>query len=177
MPFLSSINFKAENRTVAPETILNYLKTCEEAYLLYRFKSQDINGKKMLKVNEKYYVADHGLREAVIGSNLQNVEIVLENIVGLELLRRGYKVCVGRVGTKEIDFVGEKQGDKLYIQVCCLLSDEAAIQREFGPLLEVRDNYPKIVLYQEGSFRGNYEGIPAMRIEDWLMEEVSKHGQ
>ena len=177
MPFLSSINFKAENRTVAPETILNYLKACEEAYLLYRFKSQDINGKKVLKVNEKYYAADHGLREAVIGANLQNVEIILENIVGLELLRRGYKVCVGRVGTKEIDFVGEKQGDKLYIQVCCLLSDEAAIQREFGPLLEVRDNYPKIVLYQEGSFRGNYEGIPAMRIEDWLMEEVSKHGQ
>ena len=177
MPFLSSISFKAENRTVAPETILNYLKACEEAYLLYRFKSQDINGKKVLKVNEKYYVADHGLREAVIGANLQNVESILENIVGLELLRRGYKVCVGRVGTKEIDFVGEKQGDKLYIQVCCLLSDEATIQREFGSLLEVRDNYPKIVLYQEGSFRGNYEGILAMRIEDWLIEEVSKHGQ
>ncbi len=169
--------FKAENRTVAPETILNYLKACEEAYLLYRFKRQDINGKKVLKVNEKYYVADHGLREAVIGSNLQNVEIILENIVGLELLRRGYKVCVGRVGTKEIDFVGEKQGDKLYVQVCYLLSDEVTIQREFGSLLEVRDNYPKIVLYQEGSFRGNYEGIPAMRIEDWLMDEGSKHGQ
>ena len=160
--------FKAENRTVAPETILNYLKACEEAYLLYRLKIQDINGKKVLKVNEKYYVADHGLREAVIGANLQNVEIVLENIVSLELLRRGYKVCVGRVGTKEIDFVGEKQGDKLYVQVCYLLSDEATIQREFGSLLEVRDNYPKLVLYKEGSFRRNYEGIPAIRIEDWL---------
>ena len=144
---------------------------CEDAYLLHRFKSQDINDKKVQKVNEKYYVADHGLREAVIGSNLQNVEIVLENIVGLELLRRGYKVCVGRVGAKEIDFVGEKQGDKLYVQVCYLFSDEATIQREFGSLLEVRDNYPKIVLYQEGSFRGNYEGIPAMRIEDWLAEK------
>lgn len=163
--------FKAENRTVAPETILNYLKACEEAYLLYRFKSQDINGKKVLKVNEKYYVADHGLREAVIGLNLQNVEIILENIVGLELLRRGYKVCVGRVGTKEIDFVGERQGDKLYIQVCYLLRDEATVQREFGSLLEVRDNYPKLVLYQEGSFQGNYEGIPAVRIEDWLMRK------
>ena len=163
--------FKAENRTVAPETILNYLKACEEAYLLYRLKIQDINGKKVLKVNEKYYVADHGLREAVIGANLQNVEIVLENIVSLELLRRGYKVCVGRVGTKEIDFVGEKQGDKLYVQVCYLLSDEATIQREFGSLLEVRDNYPKLVLYKEGSFRRNYEGIPAIRIEDWLAEK------
>lgn len=163
--------FKAENRTVAPETILNYLKACEESYLLYRLKSQDINGKKVLKVNEKYYVADHGLREAVIGENLQNVEIILENIVGLELLRRGYKVCVGRVGTKEIDFVGEKQGDKLYVQVCYLLNDETTIQREFGSLLEVRDNFPKLVLYQEGSFRGNYEGIPAVRIEDWLTGE------
>lgn len=164
--------FKAENRTVAPETILNYLKACEEAYLLYRFKSQDINGKKVLKVNEKYYVADHGLREAVVGANLQNVEIILENIVGLELLRRGYRVCVGRVGTKEVDFVGEKQGDKLYVQVCYLLSDEATIQREFGSLLAVRDNYPKLVLYQEGSFRGNYEGIPAVRIEDWLASSM-----
>lgn len=161
--------FKAENRTVAPETILNYLKACEEAYLLYRFKNQDINGKKILKINDKYYAADHGLREAVIGANLQNAEIILENIVGLELLRRGYKVCVGRVGTKEIDFVGEKQDDKLYVQVCYLLNEETTIQREFDSLLEVRDNYPKIVLYQESSFRGNYEGIPAVRIEDWLL--------
>ena len=86
----------------------------------------------------------------------------------LELLRRGYKVCVGCVETKGIDFVGEKQGDKLYVQVYYLLSDEATIQREFGSLLDVRDNYPKLVLYKEGSFRGNYEGIPAIRIEDWL---------
>lgn len=138
--------------------------------MLYRLKSQDINGKKVLKVNEKYYVVDHGLREAIIGANLQNIEIVLENIVGLELLRRGYKVSVGRVGTKEIDFVAEKSDDKLYVQICYLLSDESTIQREFGSLLEIRDNYPKIVLYKEGYFRGNYEGIPAVKIEDWLKE-------
>lgn len=162
--------FKSEGRVVAPETILNYLKACEEAYLLYRFKSQDINGKKILKVNEKYYTADHGLREAVIGANLQNMEIVLENIAALELLRRGWKVSVGRVGEREIDFVAEKQGDKLYVQVCYLLNDEATVQREFGSLLDVRDNYPKIVLYKEGSFRGSYEGIPAIRIEDWLTD-------
>lgn len=164
--------FKAEQRTVAPETILNYLKACEEAYLLYRLKSQDINGKKMLKVNEKYFVVDHGLREAAIGENLQNTEIILENIAGLELLRRGYKVCVGRVGTKEIDFVGDKNGDKLYVQVCYLLNDEATIQREFGSLLEIRDNYPKMVLYKESSFKGKYEGIPAVKIEDWLLGKI-----
>ncbi len=76
----------------------------------------------------------------------------------------------GRVGTKEIDFVAEKSGDKLHVQVSYLLSDESTIQRECGSLLEIRDNYPKIVLYKEGSFRGNYEGIPAMKIEDWLKE-------
>ena len=161
--------FKAEKRTVSPETILNYLKACEEAYLLYRLKSQDVNGKKLLKVNEKYYVADHGLREAVVGSNLKNAEIILENIVGLELLRRGYKICVGRVGDKEIDFVGEKDGDKIYIQVCYLLNEESTVNREFGSLLDVKDNFPKYVLYKEGSFKGNYEGIPALKIEDWLI--------
>lgn len=132
-------------------------------------KSQDINGKKILKVNEKYYVVDHGLREAVIGANLQNTEIILENIVGLELLNRGYKICVGRVGEKEIDFVAEKGGNKLYVQVCYLLNDESTIQREFASLLEIRDNYPKVVLYKESVFRGNYEGIPAIKIEDWLL--------
>lgn len=161
--------FKSENRTVAPETVLNYLKACEEAFLLYRFKSCDINGKKILKVNEKYYAADHGLREAVIGQNLQNIELVLENIVAMELLRRGYTVSVGRVGAKEIDFIGEKNGEKLYVQVCYLLSEESTVNREFGSLLEIRDNYPKIVLYKDGSFKGSYEGIPAVRIEDWLM--------
>jgi len=161
--------FKAENRTVAPETILNYLKACEESYLLYRLKSQDVNGKKMLKVNEKYYVVDHGLREAVVGANLKNAEIVLENIVGLELMRRGYKVCVGRVGEKEVDFVGEKNDEKLYLQVCYMMNEESTIKREFGSLLDVKDNYPKFVLYKESSFKGNYEGIPAMKIEDWLV--------
>ena len=162
---------KAERRTVAPETILNYLKACEDAFLLYRLKSLDVNGKKLLKVNEKYYAADHGLREAIIGGNLRNAEIILENIVGLELLRRGYKVSVGRVGEKEIDFVGEKDEGKLYIQVCYILNDESTINREFASLLEIRDNYPKYVLYKESSFQGNYEGIQVIRVEDWLMEK------
>ena len=166
--------FKAEKRTVAPETILNYLKACEEAYLLYRLKSQDVNGKKQLKINEKYYVADHGLREAAVGSNLQNTEIILENIVCLELLRRGYKVYVGRIGDREIDFVGEKDGDKLYLQVCYLLNKESTAEREFSSLLDVKDNYPKFVLCKESSFKGNYEGIPVVRIEDWLMGETAQ---
>jgi len=164
--------FKTEKRIVAPETILNYLKACEEAFLLYRLKSIDINGKKILRVNEKYYVADHGLREAVVGENLKNAEIVLENIIGLELLRRGYKVSVGRVGDTEIDFVGEKSGEKIYLQVCYLLDSEKTVEREFRSLLDVRDNYPKFVIYKSGSFSGNMEGIPAVSAEDWLLGKV-----
>jgi predicted AAA+ superfamily ATPase len=160
---------KDEKRAISPETVLNYLKYCGEACLLLRLKSQDIAGKKMLKVNEKYYVADHGLRQAVVGENLQNIELVLENIVALELLRRGFRICVGYIGEREIDFVGEKNGEKIYVQVCYLLNEESTISREFSPLLDVRDNYPKFVIYKDGAFKGNYEGIPAVRIEDWLL--------
>jgi len=162
--------FKSENRTVAPETILNYLKACENAYLLYRLKSQDVNGKKVLKVNEKYYVADHGLREAVIGDNLQNIEIVLENIVGLELLRRGYQVYVGRVDTKEVDFVGEKNGEKLYVQVCYLLASPETVQREFGVYEGVRDNFPKYVVSMD-TLNLSRDGIRHKSIQEFLLME------
>jgi len=165
--------FKQEKRVVAPETILNYLKACEEAFLFKRLSYQDVIGKKALNVNEKYYVADHGLREAVSGANLKNQEVILENIVCLELIRRGYNVKVGRsAGDKEIDFVCEKGSDKLYVQVCYILSEEKTIEREFASLLSVKDNYPKIVLYKESSFKGNYEGIPAVDIEKWLLEST-----
>ena len=87
----------------------------------------------------------------------------------MELFRRGYKISVGRVGDKEIDFVGEKDGDKLYVQVCYLLNEESTINREFGSLLEIKDNYPKVVLYKDSLFKGNYEGIPAVKLEEWLL--------
>jgi predicted AAA+ superfamily ATPase len=162
--------FRRENRVVAPETILNYIKACEEAFLFLRMTYQDVIGKKALNVNEKYYVADHGLREAVSGTNLKNQEIILENIVCLELLRRGYDVKIGRsTGEREIDFVCEKNAEKLYVQVCYILSEEKTIKREFASLLDIKDNHPKIVLYKESSFMGNYEGIPAVNIEKWLL--------
>ena len=160
--------FKAEKRIVAPETILNYLKYCEEAFLLFRMKNQDINGKKLLNVSEKYYVVDHSLSQAVAGANLKNIEIILENIVGLELLRRGYSIRVGRVDDIEIDFVGEKDGDKLYLQVCYILDGEKTLEREFRSLLKIKDNFPKCVLYKESSFKGNYEGVLAVKLSDWL---------
>ena len=100
-----SYNLKNEQRTVAPETILNYIRYCCEAYLFYQVKREDLQGKQLLASNEKYYIADHGNREAVFGGNMRDIDLILENIVYLELLRRGYEVTVGRMGDKEIDFV------------------------------------------------------------------------
>ena len=137
---------KSERRTVAPETILNYLKGCEEAFLFHRIGRFDVLGKRMLQVNEKYYLADHGLREAVYGNNERDIELVLENMVCLELLRRGYKISVGRVRDKEIDFVCDLHNQRIYVQVCYLLASEETVQREFGSLSEISDNYPKYVV-------------------------------
>lgn len=106
---------KSEQRTVVPETILNYIKYCCDAYLFYQVKWEDLQGKQILASNEKYYIADHGLREAVFGGNMRDINLILENIVYLELMRRGYKVTVGRTGDKEIDFVCDHQGEKLYV--------------------------------------------------------------
>ena len=108
---------KNEQRTVAPETILNYIKYCCEAYLFYQVKREDLQGKQILASNEKYYIADHGIREAVFGGNTRDINLILENIVYLELLRRGYEVTVGRMDNKEIDFVCNRRDEKLYVQV------------------------------------------------------------
>lgn len=99
---------------MATETIINYVKACTDAFLFYQVKRQDIQGKKLLAINEKYYVADHGIREAVFGGNMKDINLILENIVYLELLRRGYKVSIGKVDTKEIDFICENRIKNLY---------------------------------------------------------------
>lgn len=137
---------KSERRTVAPETILNYIRYCTDAYLFYQVNRQDLQGKQILSTNEKYYMADHGLREAVFGGNLRDINLILENIVYMELLRRGYTVTVGKSGDKEIDFVCQKQNEKLYVQVCYLLASEETIKREFGVYDTIPDNFPKYVV-------------------------------
>ena len=137
---------KSERRTVAPETILNYIRYCTDAYLFYQVNRQDLQGKQILSTNEKYYMADHGLREAVFGGNMRDINLILENIVYMELLRRGYTVTVGKAGDKEIDFVCQKQNEKLYIQVCYLLASDETIKREFGVYDTIPDNFPKYVV-------------------------------
>ena len=161
---------KSEGRSVAPETVLGYLKACTDAFLFYQVKRQDIQGKKILTVNEKYYVADHGVREAVFGGNLRDINLVLENIVYMELLRRGYTVTVGKVGDKEIDFVCEQQGQKLYIQVAYLLALEETVQREFGVYSRIRDNFPKYVVTLD-EFDMSRDGIRHRNIRDFLLEQ------
>ena len=160
---------KSEGRSVSPETVLSYIKACTDAFLFYQVKRQDLKGKKILTVNEKYYVADHGIREAEFGGNKKDINLVLENIVYMELLRRGYTVTVGKVGDKEIDFVCEDQGNKLYIQVAYLLASEDTIQREFGVYDRVRDNFPKYVVTLD-EFDMSRDGIKHRNIRDFLLE-------
>lgn len=162
---------KNEGRTVAPETILNYIKACADAFLFYPVKRQDLKGKKILNVSEKYYIADHGIREAVFGGNLKDINLILENIVFMELLRHGYHVTVGKIGNKEIDFIGERQKEKIYIQVSYLLASEETIKREFDVYSEVKDNYPKFVVSMD-EIDLSRNGIRHMNIRDFLsMEE------
>ena len=160
---------KSEGRSMATETIINYVKACTDAFLFYQVKRQDIQGKKLLAINEKYYVADHGIREAVFGGNMKDINLILENIVYLELLRRGYKVSIGKVDTKEIDFICEKQDKKIYIQVTYLLAAEETIQREFGVYNEITDNYPKYVLSLD-EFDMSRNGIIHKNIRDFLTD-------
>lgn len=160
---------KSEGRSMATETIINYVKACTDAFLFYQVKRQDIQGKKLLAINEKYYVADHGIREAVFGGNMKDINPILENIVYLELLRRGYKVSIGKVDTKEIDFICEKQDKKIYIQVTYLLAAEETIQREFGVYNEITDNYPKYVLSLD-EFDMSRNGIIHKNIRDFLTD-------
>lgn len=161
---------KNEGRRVSPETVLNYLKACSDAFLFYQVRRQDLQGKKILTVNEKYYVADHGIREAVVGGNMRDINLVLENIVFMEALRRGYSVTVGKVGEREIDFVCERHGEKFYIQVTYLLAAEETVQREFGVYEHVQDNFPKYVVSLD-EFDMSRNGVRHYNIRDFLLAE------
>lgn len=162
--------FKSEKRNVAPDTILNYIKYCCDAYLFYQVKREDLQGKQILASNEKYYIADYGIRESVFGGNMKDINLTLENIVYMELLRRGYEVRVGRNGNKEIDFVCHKRNEKIYIQVTYLLASEETIQREFGVYDDIQDNFPKYVVSLD-EFDMSRNGIKHRNIREFLLEK------
>lgn len=162
---------KAEHRALDNETVYSYLEKLEKAYLLHRCSRYDLQGKELLKTQEKFYLADVALRYSVLGYDGDTVASSLENIVYLELCRRGYTVYVGKTGDSEIDFVAVRQNEKIYVQVTQTISSEKTEKREYERLLEIRDNYPKYVLTADAFAGGNYEGIRTMHIADFLLSQ------
>lgn len=160
---------KSENRKIDNETVYSYLKKLEKAYLIHRCSRCDLQGKELLRTQEKFYLADTSLRYSVLGYNTDSVAASLENVVFLELCRRGYTVQIGKIPDGEIDFVASKQNEKLYVQVTQEIKSEKTEKREYERLLEIQDNYPKYVLLTDDFAGGNYQGIKTMHIADFLL--------
>lgn len=162
---------KAEHRALDNETVYSYLEKLEKAYLLHRCSRYDLQGKEILKTQEKFYLADTSLRYSVLGYNADSVATSLENVVYLELCRRGYAVNIGKTSDGEIDFVATRQNEKVYVQVTQQIASEKTERREYERLLEIRDNYPKYVLRTDEFAGGNYEGIKTMHVADFLLSD------
>ena len=162
---------KSEHRTIDNETVYNYLEKLESAYILHRCSRYDVQGKELLKTQEKFYLADSSFKYSVLGYNDQSVAAMLENVVYLELLRRGYEVCIGKTPNGEIDFIATRQNDKLYIQITKEIKSEKTEKREYDRLLEINDNYPKYLLTTDDFAGGNYQGIKTMHIADFLLSK------
>ncbi len=162
---------KSEQRKIDNETVYSYLEKLQKAYILHRCSRYDLQGKSILKTQEKFYLADISLRYAVLGYTIDSVASSLENIVYLELKRRGYDVCIGKYKDKEIDFVATKQNEKIYVQVTQEIKSEKTQKREYEQLLEIKDNYPKYVVLTDDFAGGNYQGIKTMHITDFLLSK------
>lgn len=164
--------FKSQHRKVDPSTIYHYLNALSDAFIINRIRRYDIQGKEILQTNEKYYLGDVSLAYAAFGYKDRMISGILENIVLLELQRRGYSVYVGKLGDKEIDFVAEKQNEKLYVQVAFKITDaESTINREFAPLLTIKDQYPKYVVTMDDFWQDNIEGVRHVYLPDFLLGE------
>lgn len=167
---ISSITafFKSEERMVDKETLYNYISYLEKAYIIYRANRYDIQGKEVLKTQEKYYLSDQSLKYSMLSFNSKMIASVLENIVFLELRRRNYDVYIGKFKTKEIDFVATKNSKKIYVQVCRNLPEDS--DREIQNLKEIEDNYPKYIVTLDKYDSGNIEGIEIVYLEDFLLK-------
>ena len=160
---------KQEMVNLSVNTIYNYLKFFENACLIYQVKREDLQGKKILKYDEKYYLPDLGFRQSIIGNNQRDITRVIENIVYMELLRRGYEITIGKVGNLEVDFVCKMQSKLIYIQVSYLLASEETIEREFAPLKNINDNFPKYVITMD-EVDMSHDGINHLNLVDFLMD-------
>lgn len=161
--------FKSQNRKIDLNTVYNYLNALEGAFIIYRIPRYDVKGKEILKTQEKYFVGDQSLLYAVMGFRDRLISGVLENIVMLELKRRGYRVFVGKSDDKEIDFIAEKNEKKVYVQVAYKMTEPSTIDREFNPLIEIKDNHPKYVVTMDEIWKDNIEGIQHKHIADFLL--------
>ena len=161
---------KNEQRSISAETFYNYIDYCQTACLLHLVSREDIMGKRILQFQEKMYIVDHGFREAIYGSNMRDINQVLENIVYIELCRRGYRIFVGKADAMEVDFIAIKNTERIYVQVTYLLASEETVEREFGVLEKIPDNYPKYVLSMD-KFDFSREGIIHKNVITFLMEE------
>ena len=160
---------KSEKRTISVEAIYNYLEWLEKAFIIYRCKRYDLQGKSVLKTQEKFYLADQSIKYALYGFNPTSIASMLENIVFFELKRRGYDVYIGKNLDKEIDFVAIKRDEKIYVQVCRELPKES--NREIANLMEIKDHFPKIVVTLDDYASGNINGIKIIHLVDFLLNE------
>lgn len=163
--------FKSEQRKIDNETVYSYLEKLQKAYIFHKCSRYDLQGKNILKTQEKFYLADVSLRYSELGYAVDSIASSLENIVYLELKRRGYNVYIGKTKDKEIDFVATKQNEKIYVQVTQEIKSEKIQKSEYEQLLEIRDNYPKYVVMADDFAGGNYEGIKTMNIVDFLLSK------
>lgn len=161
---------KSEHRTVSVESVYNYLKWLEQAFIIYPCQRYDLQGKTLLKTQEKFYLADVSLKYSLLGYNRKMLDGALENIVFLELKRRGYDVCIGKNEAKEIDFVATRRDERLYVQVCVQLPSDS--DREVGNLMELSDHYPKYVVTLDRMATGNENGIKIVHLSDFLLSEA-----
>ncbi len=162
--------FTSNGRKVSDHTVGDYVEALTESFIFYEVERFDVGGKALLKTNKKYYIVDTGLRNYLLPKNRLDLGYVIENIVYLELKRRGYKINVGKLGDKEIDFVVQKNGVLEYYQVSLNMSDETTFEREISPLKQIKDNYRKIILTLDKYSVGNYSGIEVINLIDWLLK-------
>jgi len=160
---------KSQRMALSVETVQNYLSYICSTFALYKVQRYDIKGKRLLELHEKYFLGDIGLRHALLGYREADISGILENIVFLELKRQGYEVFIGKLGSFEIDFIATKNNEKIYIQVCYLLASPDTIEREFRPLLTIKDNYPKYVISMDTIFGNDFEGIKRLNVVDFLL--------
>ena len=160
---------KGEGRALSVESIYNYLEWLEKAFVIYRCRRYDLQGKSVLKTQEKFYLADQSLKYCIMGFNPKSIASMLENIVYFELKRRGYEVYIGKLGTKEIDFVAIKRDERIYVQVCRTLPENSI--REIGNLLAIKDQYPKYVVTLDELSTGNVNGVKIIHLFDFLLKE------